>query len=157
MTKLDRILVPFDFSPSSKRAIEYALFLGQKTGATVDLLHVAKPDKVRGDDDVAILHRGVPGSTLEQYSEEEIQDQLTEFAKGAGLDRKVRLDEIEEDRDVAHCILKTVREKGYDLIVMGRHNKSGFTQLFGSVAKTVAEKVEVPVVTVSPQPAPPKA
>jgi len=149
-TKLDRILVPFDFSPSSKRAIEYALFLGQKTGATVDLLHVAKPDKVRGDDDVAILHRGVPGSTLEQYSEEEIQDQLTEFAKGAGLNRQVRLDEIEEHKDVAQCIVKISKDKGYDLIVMGRHNKSGFAQLFGSVARTVNEKVEIPVIAVPP-------
>lgn len=149
--KLDRILVPVDFSPSSKRAIEYALFLANKTGATVDLLHIAKPDKVRGDDDVAILHRGVPGSTLEQYSEQEIQDQLTEFVKTAGLDRQVRLDEIEESKDVAHCLLKHAKERAYDLIVMGRHNKKGgLGNLFGSVAHTVSEKAECPVVTVRP-------
>lgn len=152
MMKLDRILVPIDFSPSSKRAIEYALFLAGKTGSTVDVLHVAKPDKVRGDDDVAILNRGVPGSTLEQYSEQEIQDQLTEFAKSAGLNRQVRLDEIEESKDVAHCLVRIAKEKGYDLIVMGRHNKrGGLSNLFGSVAHSVSEKAECPVITVRPQ------
>jgi nucleotide-binding universal stress UspA family protein len=148
MTKLEKILVPIDFSPASKRAIEYAHFLGQKTGAQVDVLHIAKPDKVRGDDDVSILHRGVPGSTLEQYSEQEIQDQLTEFVKTAGMNRQVRLDEIEESKDVAACLLRIAGEKGYDLIVMGRHNRKGFANLFGSVAHTVSEKATVPVVTV---------
>ena len=149
MPKIEKILVPFDKSPASKAAIQYGMFLAEKLGATMDLLHVASPEKVRGADDVSILHRGVPGSTMEAYAEEEIQGELTEFVKEAGLGRTVRFDEIEEDKDAAHCILKIANEKKYDLIVMGVHGKKGgFERFFtGSVTEKVMQQATCGVLT----------
>src|SRR5262249_12460501 len=40
MTKLQRILVPVDFSPSSRAALDYAAVLARLSGAAVDVLHV---------------------------------------------------------------------------------------------------------------------
>src|SRR4051794_14950913 len=119
--KLDKILVPVDMSPYSRAALDYAWFLTAKLGATMDILHIAKPADVRGDDDVAILTRSVPGSTLEVYNEQEIQEELTKFLKSAGIDRKVRNDEIEQGNDPAAMIVKIAAQRGYDLIVMGTH------------------------------------
>jgi nucleotide-binding universal stress UspA family protein len=150
MQKIERILVPIDLSPASKSALEHASFLAKKFNAVLDVLHIADPQKVRGDDDVSILNRGVPGSTMEQYAEQETQDALTEFVKAAGLDRQVRLDEIEESKDAAACIVKVAKEKGYDLIVMGSHGtKHGLARVFsmGSTTQKVVESAPVPVLT----------
>lgn len=153
--KLERILVAIDYSPASKAAVSYGVSLAEKFGAALDLLHVTHPAHVRGDDDVAVLHRGVPGSTLEAYNEEEVQDQLTEFVKSAGLDRQVRNDEIEQHRDPAQCILQMAADKSYDLIILGKHGRKGaLERLFvGSVAQKVVEAAKCPVLTCHAPPA----
>jgi nucleotide-binding universal stress UspA family protein len=146
--KLQKIMVAVDLSEPSKAALRYGQFLAQKLGASLDLLHVANPDKVRGDDDVAVLHRGVPGSTLEINNELEIQRKLTAFLKDAGLDRDVRNDEIEQGDDAAETIAELAEKRGYDLIVIGTHGKSGFKRLLaGSVAQKVVNLAKCPVLT----------
>lgn len=149
MPKIERILVPVDLSPSSKAAIEYAVFLAQKFGATLDLLHVASPDKVRGGDDVSNVFRGVPGSTMEAYHEQDVQRQLNDFVKSAGLNRAVRNDEIEESKDPAQLIVKTAADKGYDLIVIGATGKGkGLVErMMGSVAQKIVQNAPCPVIT----------
>ena len=145
MPKIDRILVAVDLSPCSKAAIEHASFLASKLGATMDLLHVASPDDARGTDDVSVLMRGVPGSTLEIYNEQEIQKQLTAFIQDAGLQRQIRNDEIEEG-DPAEVIVKMAQERGYDLIVLGTHGRKGLQHLLmGSVAQKVSQSASCPV------------
>ncbi len=43
MPAVTRVLVPIDFSPSSRAALEYATFLAGKLGAELDVLHVWEP------------------------------------------------------------------------------------------------------------------
>ena len=147
MAKIERILVPVDFSASSKAAIQYAQFLASKVGASLDILHVANPSEVRGDDDVAILTRGVPGSTMEVYNEHLIQEKLNAFVKEAGLGRTVRNDEIEEGKDSAELICKVAKERGYDLIVMGVRGRKGLERLLGTVTQKVSSSAPCPVLT----------
>src|SRR5512141_1423401 len=143
--KMERILVAVDFSPCSKAAIEQGMFLSARLGASLDLLHVAAPSEVRGGDDVSVLLKGVPGSTLEIYSEKDIQEKLTAFVKEAGLNRQVRNDEIEEG-DPAEVIIQVAKDKAYDLIVIGTHSRKGLQQLImGSVAQKVAQGASCPV------------
>jgi nucleotide-binding universal stress UspA family protein len=40
MPTISRLLVPVDFSACSRAALEYALFLGERFGASIDVLHV---------------------------------------------------------------------------------------------------------------------
>ena len=122
MPKAERILIAINFSEPSKHALEYGRFLAEKLGAKFDLLHVANPRQVRGQDDVARLFRGTPGSTLEAYNEQEIAAELSTWVREAGLDRQVRLDEIEEGNP-AEEIARIANEGSYDLIVMGRHRR----------------------------------
>src|SRR5512140_1386684 len=123
MTKIQRILVAIDKTPHSKAALEYALFLKDQFKAELDLIHVCDPSKVRGTDEVAVLTRAVPGSTLEVYNEAEIQRELTEFVKAAGLNREVRNDEIEQAKDVVEMIVQTAAQKRADVVVLGSNVK----------------------------------
>ena len=41
--KVERILVPVDFSTGSRSALEYAVFLARQLDATLEVLHVVRP------------------------------------------------------------------------------------------------------------------
>ncbi|HME90293.1 MAG TPA: universal stress protein [Myxococcaceae bacterium] len=146
MPKLERILIAINFSENSKRALQYGRFLADKFGATFDLLHVANPREVRGEDDVARLFRGTPGSTLEVYNEQEIEGRLSAWAREAGLNRRVRNDEIEQG-DPGDVIIEVANEKKYDLILMGHHRRASIGDLVsGGVVEKVIRHVRCPVV-----------
>src|SRR5262249_39114476 len=53
-----RILAPIDFSPSSRAALDYAVFLAGKHGAELEVLHVAEPPGYVGPDALALLPVG---------------------------------------------------------------------------------------------------
>ncbi len=144
MPKIERILIPITFSENSKHALEYGRFLAGKLGAKFDLLHVANAKEVRGTDDVARLFRGVPGSTLEVYNEQEIEAKLSAWVREAGLDRRVRNDEIEEG-DPAEVIIRIANEGKYDLVAMGHHERTLADRVSGSVVQKVMRHVECPV------------
>jgi nucleotide-binding universal stress UspA family protein len=148
MPKIENILIAITFSDSSKHALEYGRFLAGKLGAKFDLLHVASAKQVRGTDDVARLFRGVPGSTLEAYNEQEIEAKLNDWVREAGLDRGVRNDEIEEG-DAAEVITQIANEKKYDLVVMGCHRRATLAERVSkNVVDRVIRHVECPVVVV---------
>ncbi len=147
MAKIQRILVAIDKTPHSKAALEYALFLKDQVKAELDLIHVCDPSKVRGTDEVAVLTRAVPGSTLEVYNEAEIQRELTEFVKAAGLNREVRNDEIEQAKDVVEMIVQIAVRKRADVIVLGSNEKGRIERLIrGSVVHELVEKSPCPVI-----------
>jgi len=146
MPKIERILIPISFSENSKHALAYGRFLADKLGATFDLLHVANPRDVRGQDDVARLFRGTPGSTLEVYNEQEIQATLNDWVREAGLNRTVRNDEIEEG-DPAEVIIQLANDKKYDLIAMGHHRRASIGDFVsGGVVEKVMRQAGCPVV-----------
>src|ERR1044071_5501203 len=58
--KLKKILVPVDFSERSKRAVQYAIPLGEQFGAEVTLLHVVQaylPVPEMSTMDVALMQK----------------------------------------------------------------------------------------------------
>jgi len=146
MPNLQRILIAINFSENSKHALQYGSFLADKLGATYDLLHVANPRDVRGRDDVARLFRGAPGSTLEVYNEQEIEGKLSAWVHEAGLNRRVRNDEIEQG-DPAEVIIQVANDKKYDLIAMGHHRRATIgDRVSGGVVEKVIRHVGCPVV-----------
>lgn len=150
MTQVTKILVPLDFSAASQRALKYARFLSQQFGATVDVLHVGSEAEMRGLDEVSVLLKGVPGSTLEAYNERDAQRALTVLLRDAGFDRDVRNDEIEQGKP-GEVILQRIKSGGYDLVVIGtRGRRKGLARFVGSVAMQVVQDSPVPVFTCQP-------
>lgn len=149
MIKLERILVPTDFSDCSAEAVEYGRALVEQFDAELHLLHV-----------IAELAATIPeavvrlASSIENYMEEaetRALDQLggvldAEWCKG----RRVVLATRQ-----GSPYLQTVqyaREHAVDLIVMGTHGRSGLSHaLIGSVAERVVRHAHCPVLTVRPQ------
>jgi nucleotide-binding universal stress UspA family protein len=146
MVEVKHILFPCDFSKNSSRILPYVLSLSQKYGSTIYLLHVVED----------LLKWGgfyVPHPSLTQYQ--------TELLKSA----EEKMEEICEDQmqgckdfkkiivtgDPAQEILKAIKVKAIDLVIMGTHGYKGLEHtIFGSVAENVVKKSPVPVLVVNP-------
>jgi nucleotide-binding universal stress UspA family protein len=136
-----RILVPIDFSPSSRTALDYAADMAARFGAALDVLYVWQPP-----------HGHTSG-----------QPALEDFARTYfGHEMALVLERLEarhlrdvhgrlEAGDASHTILD-VAVQGYDLIVLGIHcpaRLSGLRHLVHpSVAARVVERAPCPVLTV---------
>ena len=146
MPKLHKILVPVDYSESSRIALEYAVFLGGKVGALVRALHVLEVPPHVGKNTIVKTNHG------EQKLSEMLRDEavsnsekfVAEFAPAAG---KLECELVEGHP--AKTILKVADEQGFDMIVMGTHGRTGLARLImGSVAEQVVRTAKCPVVTV---------
>jgi nucleotide-binding universal stress UspA family protein len=126
MYLLRRILVPVDFSEASRVALEYAVFLGRRFGARVDVLHVWELNRPVWLDSGRLL-----------------KDFLARFEDDS-VDVHARL----ESGKPLPTILEIAGD-AYDLVVMSTHTKPGLSDLLHrSMAEAVVRKSPCPVVTV---------
>jgi nucleotide-binding universal stress UspA family protein len=143
---ITRILVPIDFSPSARAALEYATFLAGKLGAELEVLHVWEPPGYVGPDALALLPVGSGQPGWEQTRAEvqrEVEQQLARApARPRALSVRV------EAGEPSDAILRLARDGGVDLIVMGTHGRTGLSRLLiGSVAEAVLRRSACPVLT----------
>jgi nucleotide-binding universal stress UspA family protein len=141
------ILVPVDFSPSSKLALDYALMFAERYSATVRIFHAWEiPAYVRPD---LTVWSGELSSTLADSVKLAAERAMNEFvndAKVAG--RKDVTTEIVEGLPYA-TILSALEGGTYDLVIMGTHGRTGLSHLvLGSVAERVVRHSRQPVLTV---------
>ena len=147
MFTLEKILIPVDFSDSSKLALAYGATLVLEHGAKLYLLAVVeeeKPDMIGLEDRLGVFKKWA-----EEHSEK-AQQQLE------GL-----RDEMERDLDTqlmvsignaSNEIMRVAQEEEVNLIVMGAHGKGGFQAgWLGGTAYNVVRKAPCPVLTVKPQ------
>lgn len=145
MKLTQNILVPTDFSPSSKLAIDAALILAKQNDAKVTLVHVLDPTP---------LAFGAPG--LGTMTEPEIEPEV-EARVHAELKRMrdEHLGEVKSvktalviSKNAADGIVHYAKKEGADMIVMATHGRSGLAHfLIGSVAENVVRHAECPVLT----------
>jgi nucleotide-binding universal stress UspA family protein len=133
MSAAPLILHPTDFSESAGHAFPLAVALARSHGARLLVLHVPAPLPAVVDP----RQVGQPFDTLRRQLE-----QLRPAAPGVSVEHRLTPgDPVEE-------ILKTARETGCALIVMGTQGRSGLTRLLmGSVAEQVVRRAPCPVVT----------
>jgi universal stress protein A len=137
MAQLERILVAVDFSSPSDAVVDEALFLAQRFGASLDLMHVWRMS--RNDDG--------PAAPLQSFVASEPGHRMTEYlarAEQLGVTARGRL----ERGDPENIILERASE-GYDLVVIGTRGRSGIARVLRpSVAEHVVRKAPCPVLTV---------
>ena len=135
MIKLDRILVPTDFSDFSRPAMLYGCAIAARFGAELHLLHVVP--------DPAML---VPEAAA--FSVETMQAQSESLVKGAQETlQKLPPDNWENEKPVVREvrvgaafmeIIDYARENEIDLIVIGTHGRSGLMHvLMGSARRCI--------------------
>jgi nucleotide-binding universal stress UspA family protein len=149
MIKLERILVPTDFSEFSQPALLYGCAMAARFDAELHLLHVVP--------DPAML---IP--ELAQFSAESLQTQTNKLLDSAreqlnampGGDWVPSKPVVREVR-IGPAFMEIVdyaEKQNIDLLVIGTHGRSGFMHLLmGSVAERVVRKSPCPVLTVKPE------
>ena len=148
-----RILIPTDYSDTSRRALEVGLRLAKTFGAAVVCLH-APEELTHGQFSASNI---ADVSDLIDDDEERLRqaarDRLTQLV--ASGNPGIPLSDIEfriVSGNPADEILRTSADTGCDLIVIGTHGRSGITdKLLGSTAERVARRATCSVMTVKPE------
>lgn len=140
---ITKILVPIDFSEGSTSALDEAIEVATKFGATIDLLHAWQLPLYGGADMVGGVNIAF-ADDIERLAGAELsrwRDSLR--ARGfAGARAFLTMS------DPATAILERSTD-GYDLIVTGTHGRTGISRwALGSVAEKVVRHALCPVLTV---------
>ena len=135
MNRVQKILVPIDFSEDSANGLEYAVSLAQKTQAELIVLHVTQ--KKEADSFVYLLAvlegapmlnppAGIPVDRLLREKALDLYHFIEKVVRNPGrlkIRRKVALG------NKAEKILRVIKEENIDLVVLGIPQKPFFPYL----------------------------
>jgi nucleotide-binding universal stress UspA family protein len=142
MSPFRRIVVPTDFSQSSRKAIELAVELAQKLDASVTMMHAWELTPYIS------LGRSYAASDIitpiEQAARAELDAEL-----GRVKGRLKECDALLRNGNAWKEIIAVAEQTHADVIVMGTHGWTGIKHaLLGSIAEKVVRMSPVPVLTV---------
>jgi nucleotide-binding universal stress UspA family protein len=144
MYAIRRLLVPVDFSPCSRAAVDYAVFLARRFGAELDVLHVWQLPTPVWAPTLLVPTTEVVEALEQGAASAEMQRLLSHLKGEEGIVVRGRL----ECGETTHTIL-AASENGYDLLVMGTHGRGQLSHLlFGSIAEAVVRHAACPVLTI---------
>jgi len=146
MAKLERILVPTDFSEHSEHAAAYAIELARQYGANeIHCIHVSDiPADLLA---TSAYYMTGPSEQFVEQVREEGRKGLDAFVKKNFKDVPVKAVFLEGRPFVE--IIRYARENEIDLIVISTHGRSALKHaLFGNVAEKVVRKAPCPVLVV---------
>jgi universal stress protein A len=148
MTTPMRMLVPIDFTESSKAAYAYALFLGERFGASIYLLHVLESSRHLSRT-LSVVTEGGAKRTIEELERTSASRAMEEFLSGIEKSDLVKVHSRLSPGDVVETIIRMATAEKYDLIVMSSHGRAGLLQLIeGSKVERVVRLAPCPVVAV---------
>lgn len=138
----DRVLVPTDGSPASRRAIEHAVDLADTHDAELHALYV--------------INTASFASLPTEGSWEGVSDMLSregesalEAVREVATRQDIPIETVQLDGAPSREIVRYAEENGCDLIVMGTHGRGGIDRLLlGSVAEKVVRSSTIPVLTI---------
>jgi nucleotide-binding universal stress UspA family protein len=143
--RFNRILVPTDFSPAAEAALDVAIELAQKLGATIVLMHAYGVPSYRyagPEPGAAADYLGA----LEHAAREQLNRSIAAHAKA-----EVPIAAALYSGSPAEQILLAARQHEIGLVVMGAHGHFRLVQaLLGSVAEKIVRASPVPVLTLRP-------
>jgi len=142
-----KILLPTDFSESSKAALGYASTLAAETGAKLIIAHVFN--------DTPVYLAGYAGmATVPDYSEEVERANRKLLEQVQPTKSNIQVEHRFLDGSPEKEIVGLADREQVDLIVMGTHGRTGLSRLLmGSIAEGVLRNAKCPVLTVK-QPIP---
>lgn len=133
------ILVAYDGSRQSQKALEWALDIAAKTGAKVTTVTVIKPPDFSPTGEINEF----------MYDAEKYYQPLLEKVKRLGDDNKRQINTVIVRGHPAETIVKYAGDNNIDLIITGTRGMGGFKSLvIGSVAQKVVTYAKVPVLII---------
>ena len=138
MAKSLNILVPFDNSPNSKRALVKAINLATIAHGSISLVHVISYHKA-----MAKIVQPYKGKLITHVRK------FLKDAKHSGLKKGVLSDQYVLYGNPSEEILKLIKKKDFDLVIMGRRGTSKLTgPTLGSVSNALVQGSNIPVMIV---------
>lgn len=144
MGTYDRILVPTDGSEGVERAIEHAVGVAARNGATLHGLYVLSTDAYAG------LAMESSWESVNRLLREDARTAV-ERVRGIAerLDAGVPVETAVVEGNPSREIVRYAEDEGCDLVVMGTHGRGGIDRLLlGSVAESVIRASSIPVTAV---------
>lgn len=143
--KLERILVPTDYSPHAARALELALSFAEHSEAALDLLHVYQVPA-----DIYPYSLYITDEDLKRI-EEQNEKQMSKLCEKTRA-RGAKVEGIVIRGETHDVIPRIAKERGADLIIIGTRGNSGLAHvLLGSTAERTIRLAPCPVISV-PEP-----
>ena len=139
--RLKKILVPIDFSETSRKAVQYAVSFAKQFKAELHLLHIVEPTPAPPE--VVYLESAAIYTEAREVAEKQLAEWRTAAAAETITKATVR-------NGIAHReIVRAASELKADLIIVGTHGRTGLTHLFmGSTAERVIREATCPVLVV---------
>lgn len=128
------ILVPIDFTPVTRCALDHAIALAKLLKHEVCLLHIVSGDYYE--------------RRLATYTDALIQKDLLKMGDEAKGDSQVKISAVVREGNIFDDIGAVAKEIGAYLIVMGTHGTVGLQKVFGSRALKVITNSTIPFVVV---------
>lgn len=145
-----RILVAFDGSEPSQRALAEAMKLAKEAHAALHVLHIVDEFLVSSTPDASYMSTAYYADAIQalQASGRQILERATQAAAAEGIAIETTLEETIGSR-VADLIVAKAKEWQADLIVMGTHGRRGLRRIvLGSDAEWVLRSTPIPVLFV---------
>jgi nucleotide-binding universal stress UspA family protein len=140
---LKRILLPVDFSDSSRKAMQYAVSFARQFNAEVLLLHVVETAAPVPPQNMALESLALT-ATVREEAARHLSEWRGEIVSHVSVKAVVR-----DGPKAYHEIVSAASENNVDLIVLGTHGRTGLAHLFlGSTAERVVRHAPCPVLVV---------
>lgn len=138
--RIERILLPTDFSENAQVALEAAYHLAGQLGARLYLLHVQDETALRTAVKQGLLR---PDSTDEELEAEVAKIIEQRFSSSlAGLSGEdVEIEHVSRRGDPKFVVVEYTREIKADLVVVGMRGTTAMEQVMAAVLGSVAERV----------------
>jgi len=133
-----KILVPYDNSVNSKRALNKAFELASIAGSTVIIVNV-------------IAYHNAMAKIVEPYKETIIGHvkKFLDEAKKDAIKKNIKTEEIFFYGNPSEEIMNLMKKKKFDLVVMGRRGTTKLTgPSLGSVSNALVQHSKIPVMVV---------
>ncbi|MDI1239770.1 MAG: universal stress protein [Polaromonas sp.] len=147
MSAYHQILVPFDGSPTSEKALDEAIRLAGLTGARLRLLHVVDELSYVNGFETAMNYANEIVPLMQAAGEK-----LLALARQKAVDQGVDTDSVllvGGPGRICEQVAEQARSVKADLIVVGSHGRRGIGRvLMGSDAEQIVRTAPVPVLVV---------
>ncbi len=144
MIKINRLLVPIDFSEFSTQALRYGQELCEKFGAELHLLHTLEVHVSKTPQ--FALGLALPDRVKE--STEQVVRKMNQLAVGPWAENRKVVRETAHGSPTVE-IVNYAKVHNIDIIVIGTHGRTGLSHvLMGSVAEYLVRQAPCPVLVV---------
>lgn len=143
MKKIEKILVPLDFSECSLNGLDYAVQIAEKFSSEIILLHTTQVHDYE-------LGVEVPENFFEN-EKKRVKEQMKQLIndKYAEVKDTIEFDLEVKENNVVNGVLDEAEDEKVDLIILGsKGDKTTVNKVFGSNASYIAQSAKCPVLVV---------